>query len=116
MSDDEIQRQSVGKNAPALESAGDNPFGQGFWVVRWDPDDLPRVPFAIVRATVRGPAGCALAGYVGTQWKFGTSRGLLNEWVPKRPVAVEPNESITIYWNTASTPAPFAQIYLVARR
>jgi hypothetical protein len=107
------KRDTVGAAAPALDSSGLNPYGSGFWVSRFDPQVLPRVPFEIYRIALRGPSGIQMQLYVDTSFATGTLLGSLNQFTAGagEEIPVDSGSSIILFWNAATAPAPFASLY-----
>lgn len=107
------KRDTVGLSAPAISTDGSNPFGNGFWVARFDPGNLPRIAFEIYRMVTRGPTGCRLNLYDESRFLTGTAQASLNEWTAQGDaIPVDSGHSLIVYWNTALTPAPYLALYL----
>jgi hypothetical protein len=104
-------RDTRGLAAPAISNTGDNPFGTGFWVARWDPPSLPRVAFEIYKMSMRAPQGAQFNLYVDNRYVAGTARAQLNEWNGV-PIEVYPGQSVIAYWSVSATPAPYLAIKL----
>lgn len=108
------KRDTTGKNAPALDSSGLNPFGNGFWAAHFDGDRLPAIPFEIWKMTIRGPAGIQVQIYRGTELISNTGKASLNEW-SRDTIPMDPGDGLNVYWSSAATPAPYLAIYLRSR-
>ena len=104
-------RDTTGVAEPALDSRGDNPFGNGFWVARFYPAQLPRVPCQIASIAISGPPGSQVRVFVDSRFATGTSRASLNQWGGET-IDVDPGQTVIFYWNTAAAPAPKATIWL----
>ncbi len=97
---------------PAISNDGSNPFGNGFYVARFDPGNLPRMPCEIYRMVSRAPAGTSLELWVDSEVRTTTQQAAANEWTASGDaIDFTPGQSIIVYWNTAAA-APYLAIYL----
>lgn len=98
-----------------LSSNSTNPFGNGFWVVAFDPATLA-VPDArlveMYHAVMTGPPGSEFQVYVDTRPWSTAARGDLNEYDPNNPMPFYGGQTLYFYFNTSVTPAPVIWISL----
>lgn len=98
------------KAPPAtLSNDSKNPFGNGFWVVTFDPATLG-VPDArlveMYHAVVKGPSGSEFFVYIDSRPWSSAQRGDLNEYDPNNPMPFFGGQTIYFYYNVNTTPAP----------
>ena len=96
----------------ALSAA--NPFSAGGWAVSFTPQDLAiRNAFEIFHIAVQGPnlASCNLQLWLDTIFYSTTVRGDVNDYDPNQPIPVMPGQTVNLYWDTTTAPAPTVTIF-----
>lgn len=97
-----------------LDNSGFNPYGNGFWAVTFDPEILAMGTndFEVYHIAVKGPSGSSLQMYHNRTFYDATSAGDLNSWDPQHPLEANGGDTIYLYWNTGTAPAPQVTIFL----
>lgn len=103
-------RQSVGR----IDNTGENPFGNGFWTVTFDPAlfTVATGEFEIYHVALTGPAGSRVQWWIDRTFYDITNHGDVNSWDPNEPCHLMGGNTIYFYWNTAAEPAPKVTVWI----
>lgn len=103
-------RQATG----TLISDGSNPYGNGFWVVTFDPKILAvgSNDFEIYHIALKGPTGSKIEVWVDRTFYDTTQHGDVNSWDPNETLHMNGGQTLYFYWNVSATPAPFVTIWM----
>lgn len=92
----------------------DNPLLAGGWHVEFTPQQLAiRQPFEVFHIALRGPAdpSSVLEVWLDTTFYSTAVRGDVNEWDPNQAMYCMPGQTIHLYWDTTTGPAPRVTIF-----
>lgn len=104
-------RQATG----ALSTDGNNPYGNGNWVVTFDPKLLavPTGQFEVYHIALTGPLGSQLQVWIDRTFYDVTNHGDINSWDPNETLHLTGGgQTVYLYWNTGATPAPMVTMWL----
>jgi len=104
------ERTSVGE----IDNSGDNPWGTGFWVVKFDPAKLSVATgeFEIYHLALTGPAGSRVQWWNDRTFFDITNHGDVNSWDPNEPCHIMGGNTIYLWWNSAALPRPSVTLWL----
>ena len=90
-----------------------NPFGATNWTAQFTPTDLTvSVPFEVYHIYVDGPPGSTFKIYRNTFAWDNVPNGSSNSWDPAQPMPVRPGDTVNVYYNTGTPPAPVVTLWL----
>lgn len=91
-----------------------NPYGNANWSVIFGPAQMGMGAnrFEIYHIAISGPTGSSVQVFVDRSFYDATPAGWLNSWDPNEPLLMDGGQTLFLYYNTATAPAPFATIWL----
>ncbi len=97
-----------------IDNTGANPYGPGFWRVKFDQRvlALSTNAFEVYHIALTGPAGSSLQMLIDRTFYDTTPRGDLNSYDPVNPLIMRGGQELNFYWNSSSLPAPSVTIWL----
>jgi len=104
-------RQATG----TLSTDGQNPYGNGNWVVTFDPQILAvsTGSFEVYHMALKGPLGSSLQVFIDRTFYDITDHGDVNSWDPNETLhLVGGGQTLYLYWNSGLAPAPMVTIWI----
>lgn len=103
-------RQAFGE----IDNSNQNPFGNGFWTVKFDPAILSIATgeIEIYHLALKGPLGSKVEWWNDRTFFDITNHGDVNSWDPNEPCHVMAGTTIYLYWNTGALPKPQVTVWL----
>lgn len=97
-----------------IDNTGANPFGDGFWSVRFDPQKfaVSTGEFEIYHVALTGPLGSRVQWWIDRTFFDITNHGDVNSWDPNEPCHLMAGSTVYFYWNTGATPQPAVTVWL----
>lgn len=93
---------------PFLSKEDRNPYGNGFWCVRFTPTDFGfnTQIFEVYHIYLQGPINSQFRVYTDMTPYSAAARGDINEWDPNNPLTLHGGQELSFYWNSLATPSP----------
>lgn len=97
-----------------IDNSGNNPWGNGFWTVTFDPAKMSvsTGEFEIYHLALIGPAGSRVQWYIDRTFYDVTNHGDINSWDPNEPCHLMAGNTIYFYWSSAALPVPSVTLWL----
>lgn len=98
-----------------ISNDGTNPYGDGFWVVTFDPKIISVATggFEVYHLALKGPNGSSVQWYVDRTFYDITQHGDVNSWDPNSPLhLIGGGSTVYFYWNSNALPAPMVTMWL----
>ena len=97
-----------------LDNSGNNPYGNGFWTVTFDPKifAVSTGDFEVYHLALTGPTGSRVQVWIDRNFYDITNHGDVNSWDPNEAMHLMAGNTVYFYWNTAAAPAPVVTAWL----